>query len=83
MIDLITILTLLTIILLIKITQEIGKKSWTFEKFKKPLSNWFNDNTILDIYNLLIEFDRNKNTSNFKEFVKNYNEYKQEIKKNE
>ena len=50
--------------------------SWTFEKFKKPLSNWFNDNTILDIYNLLIEFDRNKHTSNFKEFVKNYNEYK-------
>ena len=83
MIDLITILTLLTIILLIKITQEIGKMSWTFEKFKKPLSNWFNDNTILDIYNLMIEFDRNKNTSNFKEFVKNYNEYKQEIKKNE
>ena len=46
------------------------------KKFKKSLSNWFNDNTILDIYNLLIEFDRNKHTSNFKEFVKNYNEYK-------
>tara|TARA_Y100000356_G_C11165276_1_gene238272 strand:+ start:495 stop:650 length:156 start_codon:yes stop_codon:yes gene_type:complete len=50
--------------------------AWTFEKFKKSLSYWFNDNTILDIYNLLIEFDRNKHTSNFKEFVKNYNEYK-------
>ena len=50
--------------------------SWTFEKIKKPLSNWFTDDTILDIYNLLIEFDKNKHTSNFKDFIKNYNQYK-------
>ncbi len=37
---------------------------------------YFDNHTIKQVYNLLLEFDNNKHTSNFKEFVKNYNEYK-------
>ena len=37
---------------------------------------YFDNNTIKQVYNLLIEFDRNKHTSNFKEFIINYNKMK-------
>jgi len=36
---------------------------------------YFDNKTIKQIYNLLLEFDNNKHTSNFKEFIINYNNY--------
>ena len=37
---------------------------------------YFDNNTIKQVYNLLLEFDNNKYTSNFKEFIINYNKMK-------
>ena len=37
---------------------------------------YFDNKTIKQVYNLLLEFDNNKYTSNFKKFIINYNKMK-------
>ena len=54
--------------------------SLTFTRFNKSLNNWISDDNILELWNLLIEFDRNPGTSSFKEFVKNYEKLKSNYK---
>ena len=46
-------------------------KEWLINDIKNGLDN-YNEDTIIDIYNLLVEFDSNPKTSSLKEFIKNY-----------
>ena len=46
-------------------------KEWLINDIKNGLNN-YNEDTIIDIYNLLVEFDNNAKTSSLKEFIKKY-----------
>ena len=62
-------------ILIITLIKLIWKERQKMNKLISILK-YFDNKTIKQIYNLLLEFDNNKYTSNFKEFIINYNKMK-------
>lgn len=49
------------------------KELWKIKNdIKHSIDYSYNDNTIKDLYNLLIKFDSNSKTSSLKEFIKQY-----------
>jgi flagellar capping protein FliD len=48
-------------------------KEWMINDIKNALDDSYNNDTIIDLYNLLVEFDNNAVTNSLKEFLKTYN----------
>ena len=51
----------------------IMNKEWMINDIKNALDDSYNNDTIIDLYNLLVEFDNNAVTNSLKEFLKTYN----------